>query len=57
MAKKFYCFVMLCLYVLGVLGGIGYAIYGGAWPVAIGIAATAYLAFPKAKELFEYLKP
>ena len=47
---------MLCLYVLGVVGGIGYTIYCGVYPIAVGVAATAFMAFGKAKEYFNYLK-
>ena len=50
--KKLYCFVMLCLFVLGSIGGIGYAIYGGAWPVAVGVLALAFMAWPQVKNLF-----
>lgn len=53
--EKILCFFILCLYVVGVIGGIGYAIYGGAWPVAIGVAALGWMAFPKLKEAFEKL--
>jgi len=54
MAKVYY-FIMLCLYVVGVIGGIGYAIYCGAYPVAVGVAATGFLAYPKVKECFDKL--
>lgn len=47
---------MLCLYILGVLGGIGYTCYYGAYPIAAGVAATGFLAFEKAKGYFDYLK-
>lgn len=47
---------MLCLYVLGVIGGIGYTLYCGAYPIAAGVAALGYMAFGKAKEYFDYLK-
>ena len=51
-AKKLVAFAMLCLYALGTIGGIGYAIYGGAWPVAIGVAAVDWMAWPRVKEFF-----
>lgn len=54
--KKIYCFIMLFLYLIGVIGGIGYTIYYGLYHIAIGIAATGFLAFSDAKEMFEYLK-
>lgn len=54
MEKAVYFFV-LCLCVLGAIGGIGYALYGGAWPIAIGVATLTWAAFPKLKEAFEKL--
>lgn len=54
--KKILSFFMLCLYVLGVIGGIGYTLYCGAYPISAGVAALGYMAFGKAKEYFDYLK-
>jgi hypothetical protein len=54
--RKILSFFMLCLYVLGVIGGIGYTIYCGAYPIAGGVAALGYMAFGKAKEYFDYLR-
>ena len=54
--KKILSFFMLCLYALGVIGGIGYTIYCGAYPIAVGVAALGYMAFGKAKEYFDYLR-
>lgn len=48
--KKVGIFFALCLYVLG---GIGYALYGGSWPIAIGIALVAAVAFPTIKKWFK----
>lgn len=54
--RKILSFFMLCLYVLGVIGGIGYTLYCGAYPIAAGVAALGYMAFGKAKEYFDYLR-
>lgn len=51
--KKILLFLVLALAVLGLLGGIGYAIYGGSYPIAVGIAVLGYLAYPQAKKIFE----
>ena len=40
--KKIYYFIMICLWILGVAGGIG-------------IAATGYMAVPTVKEYFNNL--
>lgn len=53
--KKIYYFIMICLLFLGVAGGIGYAIYAGAWPIAIGIASTGFMAWPTVKMYFTKL--
>lgn len=53
--KKILLFLVLALAVIGLLGGIGYTIYNGAYPIAIGIAFLGYLAYPKAKEMFSKL--
>jgi len=53
--KKVYYFLMLCLYMLGCIGGIGYSVYNGAWPVAVGVAALGYMAWPKFIEFRGYL--
>lgn len=53
--NKILVFLVLALAVFGLLGGIGYAIYGGSYPIAVGIAFLGYLAYPKAKDLFKSL--
>lgn len=55
MAKNFIYMTLLGLYVLGTIGGIGYSIYYGEWITAIAIVVLAVMAFPKAKEYFDYL--
>lgn len=54
--KKVYCFLMVCLYVLGCIGGIGYTVYDKAYPIAAGIAVAGWMAWPKIKELFNIVK-
>jgi hypothetical protein len=54
--KKGLYFVLLFLYVIGVIGGIGYTIYYGVYHISLGIAVTGFLAFEKAKSYFDYLK-
>ena len=55
MAKKILYFFCLVAYAVGILGGIGYSIYGGSWPIAICIAALGAMAFPFAKKCFKEL--
>ena len=50
---KIVYFLVLTLYLLGVIGGIGYTVYTNAYVITLGIVVTSYLAFPKAKELFK----
>ena len=35
--KKIWSFLGLCGWVLGVIGGIGYACYSGAWVIAVAV--------------------
>lgn len=44
-------FVALMLSVIGVLGGIGYAISERVYHIAVGIAVCAWMAYPKAKKM------
>jgi uncharacterized membrane protein len=53
--KKIGYFVMLCLWVLGVLGGIGWSLYSGGYVIAVGVAVTGWMAWPKVKEYFTKL--
>lgn len=50
--KKIGYFAMICLYVMGVIGGFGYTTYCGAYPCAAGVVAVAWMAWPKVKEYF-----
>ncbi|MBR4313493.1 MAG: hypothetical protein IKP66_01130 [Lachnospiraceae bacterium] len=53
--KNIMTFVILAIALVGLVGGIGYTIYSGAYPIAVGVAALGYLAYPKAKEMFKGL--
>ena len=53
--KKIYYFAMICLWVLGVAGGIGWSIYSEGYVIAFGVAATGWFAWPKVKEYFTKL--
>ena len=54
--KKFACFFIIVLYLMGAIGGFGFALYGGSVPCAIGVVVLALLAFPTAQRAFMYLK-
>lgn len=51
--KGFICFLQICLYILGTIGGIGYACYNHAYLIAVGVAAVAAMAFPYIKGKFK----
>ena len=55
MGKKSLCFALIALYVVGVLGGIGYSIMGGGYVIAVGIATTGWLAWPKVTDLYRFI--
>lgn len=46
-------FITLALYVLGAIGGFGYACYSGAYLIAAAVLALAVMAFPTAKRIFK----
>lgn len=48
--KKVCYFIMICLCVLGAVGGICYSILDGEYPVAVGILALSITAWPEFKE-------
>ena len=50
--NKVLILIILFLSFMGIIGGIGYTIYYGAWFFSVGLVAVAYLAWPKFKELF-----
>ena len=53
--KNFIAFVCLCAYVMGAIGGFGYAVYEGAYPIAAGVAALSVMSFPTVKKHFNEL--
>lgn len=55
--KKLFAFVCLCAYVMGAIGGFGYALYGGSWPIAIAIVILAVMAWPTAVNQWRVLNP
>lgn len=53
--KKIGCLVMLFLYLIGTVNGVGYSLYIGEWVTAIGVAILAVMAFPTAVNYWKYL--
>ena len=51
--KGFIYFALICLYILGAIGGIGYACYNHAYLIAVGVAVVAAMAFPYINEVFK----
>ena len=49
---KIGCFFALFAYVLGFVGGFGYAIYSKAYLIGVCVAVLGIMAFPTAKKLF-----
>lgn len=47
--------LMLMLYLLGTINGIGYSIYIGEYVTAIGVAVLAFMAWPTAVNYCKYL--
>lgn len=53
--NKILSFFLLVLAFVGVVGGIGYTVYYKAYPIAVGIAVTGWMALVRVKELFKVL--
>ena len=53
--KKILAFFLLVLAFVGVVGGIGYTCYYNAWPIAVGITVTGWMAWPKVMKAFQNL--
>ena len=52
MAKGFFSMFMMMAYLMGSVGGFGYAMYCEAYVIAVAIVLLSIMAFPKAKEYF-----
>lgn len=56
MKKEIISFIILALYILGAIGGFGYAVYSDAKLIAVAVLALAVMAWPTAwkciKDLF-----
>lgn len=50
--KKFAYLIILFAYVMGTIGGIGYACYVHEWVIAIAVAVVGVMAFPTAKNIY-----
>ena len=53
--KKVLSLILIFLSVVGILGGIGYSIYQGAWVIAVGLCAAGYVAWPGVVDLYKKL--
>ena len=53
--KKAFYMLMLMLYLLGTINGIGYSCYIGEYVTAIGVAVLAFMAWPTAVNYWKYL--
>ena len=49
--KKFLYFLAVCAYLLGSIGGFGYAMYCKAYVIAVAVIILAALAFPTVKKI------
>lgn len=53
--KGFIYFALICLYILGAIGGIGYACNNHAYLIAIGVVVVAAIALPQVVKYFKAL--
>ena len=50
--KGLWAWAVICLWLLGSIGGFGYAMYNRAYVVAVGVLAIAVLAFFEVKRIY-----
>lgn len=50
--KGVFAWVIICLWLLGTIGGVGYSIYNQAWVILSGVVINAVLAFFKVKDIY-----
>ena len=55
MKKEIFSFLILALYILGAIGGFGYACYSGAYLIAVAVVALSVMALPTAWKCFKDL--
>lgn len=55
MKKQFLSFIGICAYAMGTIGGFGFSVYGGSWPVAIAVLILAFMAWPTAVNYWKEL--
>ena len=52
---KLISFLLLAFSIMGIVGGIGYTLWYGAYPIAMGVVATGYLAYPNIVKCYKEL--
>ena len=52
---KIISFLLLAFSIMGIVGGIGYTLWYEAYPIAMGVAATGYLAYPNIVKCYKEL--
>lgn len=50
--QKYIYLIILFAYVMGIIGGIGYALYSVACVIAVAVAILGAMAFQTAKEIY-----
>lgn len=53
--KKFLYFFAICAYVVGAIGGFGYAMYNKAYFISVCVVALAAMAFPTVKKFLKLM--
>ena len=53
MTKGFFYMFALMAYLMGSIGGFGYACYAHAYVIALAVLVLAVMAFPTAKRYFD----
>lgn len=53
--NHFVKFALIFLWIMGLIGGAGYSIYDGAYPIAVAVVTNSLIAFPTIKKWWKEL--
>lgn len=54
--KNFYYFFVMAAWVLGAVGGFGWAAFNHAWLIALSVVALGVMAFPYVRKCFRKIQ-
>lgn len=56
MKNEFLAFAVLAIAFVGIVGGVGFSVYNGAYLIAVCVAALGVLAYPTIKKAWDTIR-